>query len=57
MSAWNLSAEKIHVLTPMASVKPVKTTALPVPRGRRSAWPPAAISPWAAAPAWSFENR
>src|SRR5690606_10967062 len=30
ISAWNLIAEKIQVTTPMASVKPVKVTALPV---------------------------
>ena len=30
MSAWNLMAENIQVATPMASVKPVKVTALPV---------------------------
>ena len=30
MSAWNCRAEKIQVLTPMASVRPVITTALPV---------------------------
>src|SRR5690554_2764090 len=30
MSAWNLMSEKIQVATPMARVKPVKVTALPV---------------------------
>ena len=35
MSAWNCSAENIHVPTPAPSVKPVKITALPVRRNVR----------------------
>ena len=30
MSAWNLSGEKIQAPTPIASVRPVNTTPLPV---------------------------
>ena len=30
MSAWNLSGENIQVATPMASVRPVNSTPLPV---------------------------
>ena len=30
MSAWNFKLENSHVLTPIASVRPVKTTAAPV---------------------------
>ena len=32
MSAWNLIGDSIQVATPMASVTPVKLTALPVER-------------------------